>query len=187
MNGFGRSAALCSIIAIGWSPLYGDQEAGNTPHVRASEYGRCYAKSVPHESYGSEGVTQIFRVGEDKDVLLHVYPWFSQSIHLVCNVSDSKTPVGVSVVRFGPWARGRQAREDHLAVGFYFKGTKVKEYSTLRIAGTPDNVSASVSHYTVIDEVIGFRWLRANEYAFDVRTTDGRTLSFDPVTGEVRE
>ncbi|NJK42400.1 MAG: hypothetical protein HC937_01200, partial [Aquincola sp.] len=55
-------------------------------------------------------------------------------------------------------------------------GKTVREYSTLDIAGKPDNVSSSVSHYTVIEEVLGFRWVRGNEYVFELRTTDGRTL-----------
>jgi hypothetical protein len=60
----------------------------------------------------------------------------------------------------------------------------VREYSTLAIAGKPENVSQSVSHFTVIEEVLGFRWVRGNEHVFEVRTTDGRTLAFDAASGE---
>ncbi len=168
-------------------PLAGDQEAGNSPHVTASDYGRCYAKSVPEEYYGEKGVTKVFMVGSEADRLVHTFDWFSQSLYLACNVSDSKTPVGVSVVRLGPWPRGPVATAGHLAIAFYYKGKEVGRYSTLDIAGSPENVSRSVSHHTVIEKVGGFRRLRANEYAFDVETVDGRTLSFDPVTGEMRK
>ncbi len=92
--------------------------------------------------------------------------------------------MGIAVVSMGPWARGHQASADALALAFHFDGKTVREYSTLDIAGRPDNVSASVSHYTVIEEVLGFRWVRGNEYVFEVRTTDGRMLAFDAVTGE---
>jgi hypothetical protein len=34
------------------------------------------------------------------------------------------------------------------------------------------------------EEVLGFRWVRGNEYVFEVRTTDRRTLAFDAVSGE---
>lgn len=165
-------------------PLLADQEAGNTAHVAASEYGRCYAKSIPSESYGNAGKTLIYRVAEGADELVHEYGWFSQQIHLVCNASDSARPTGVAVVSTGPWARGHEASADVLALAFHFDGKTVREYSTLEIAGKPNNVSASVSHYTVIEEVLGFRWVRSNEYVFEVRTTDGRTLAFDAVTGE---
>ncbi len=168
-------------------PLAGDQEAGNSPHITASEYGRCYAKSIPEEPYGEKGVTKVFTVGAAEDRLVHTFDWFSQSLYLACNVSDSKTPVGVSVVRLGPWPRGREATAGHLAIAFYYKGKEVGSYSTLDIAGDPENVSASVSHHTVIEKVVGFRRLRANEYAFEVKTVDGRRLSFDPVTGKMRK
>jgi hypothetical protein len=165
-------------------PLLADEEASNRPVVAASEYGACYAKSVPAEGYGNAGTTRIYRVTEGDDALVHEYGWFSQRIHLVCNASDSKRPTGVAAVSLGPWARGHEASADVLALAFHFDGKTVREYSTLEIAGTRENVSASVSHYTVIEEVLGFRWVRGNEYVFELRTTDGRTLKFDAVTGE---
>lgn len=174
-------ALLATLIAA--ASAYADQEASNTTHVAASEYGRCYAKSVPTERYGAKGTTLVWQVSDAQDTLVHSYDWFSQRIHLACNVSDGLTPVGISVVRFGPWARGRAASREHFAIGFYFKGKKLKEYSTLDIAGDPENVSASVSHYTVIEEVLGYRWLEGNKAVFEVKTNDGRTLSFDAATG----
>ncbi len=166
-------------------PALGDDEAGNVAVVRASEYGQCSAKSVPDELYGTAGTTTVFRVAKDKDMTVHSYDWFSQQIFIECNVSDSKTPTGVSVVRLGPWARGHAARADQLAMGFYFKGQMLKEYSTLDIAGSPENVSASVSHYTVIEKVLGYRRLGGNRASFDVKTVDGRTISFDASSGEM--
>lgn len=174
---------LLALVLI-CSPLLADQEAGNRSIVAASEYGACYAKSVPAESYGNAGKTLIYRVAAGEDELVHEYGWFSQQIYLVCNASDSTRPTGVAAVSMGPWARGHEASADVLALAFHFDGKTVREYSTLEIAGKPDNVSRSISHYTAIEEVLGFRWVRGNEYAFEVRTTDGRMLAFDAVTGE---
>ncbi|HUG81936.1 MAG TPA: hypothetical protein VML01_09750 [Bryobacterales bacterium] len=178
-------ALLATLIAAGGA-AYADEEASNTAHVAASEYGRCYAKSVPAESYGGKGTTNVFLVGDSQDTLAHSYDWFSQRVWIECNVSDGLTPTGVSVVRFGPWARGHAASSGHLAIGFYFKGKMLKDYSTLDIAGDPENVSTSVSHYTVFEEVRGYRRLGGNEAVFEVKTTDGRTLAFDAATGELR-
>lgn len=61
----------------------------------------------------------------------------------------------------------------------------MKEYSTLDIAGAPDNVSRSVSHYTVIEDVLGYERQDGNGYLFRVATNDGRVLAFDPATGEL--
>jgi hypothetical protein len=166
-------------------PALGDDEASNVAIVRASEYGQCYAKSVPDELYGTAGTTNVFRVEKDRDVSVHSYDWFSQRIFIECNVSDSKTPTGVSVIRLGPWSRGHLARADQLAIAFYFKGQMLKEYSTLDIAGSPENVSASVSHYTVIEKVLGYRRLGGNRALFDVETVAGRTITFDAASGEI--
>lgn len=141
--------------------------------MAADEYGARYAKSVPAESYGNGGKTRIYRVTEGDDELVHEYGWFSRRIYLVCNASDSTRPVGVAAVSMGPWARGHEASADVMALAFHFDGKTTREYSTLQIAGEPDNVSSSVSHYTVIDEVLGFRWVRGNEYVFELRTTNG--------------
>ena len=175
---------VCGFAA---SPLRADQEASNVAHVVASEYGRCYAKSVPEEYYGSKGTTHVFRVEDGRDIPLHRFDWFSQRISIACNVSDNKTPVGVSVVQFGPWPRGHAASAEHLALAFYFKGRLLKEYSTLDIAGSPENVSRSVSHYTVIEKVMGYERQDGNGYLFRIKMEDGRVLSFDPATGALKE
>lgn len=163
-----------------------DQEASNVPHVTASSYGRCYTKAVPDSLYGSAGRTRAYWVRARQDSLLASYDWFSQRIFLECNVASGDGPVALSVVRFGPWARGHRASGQHLALAFYRGPRLLRRYSTLDIAGRPDNVSASESHYVVIDSVIGYRWLEGNRYRFEVRTTEGRVLSFDPATGERR-
>ena len=160
-----------------------DDEASNVPHVAASSYGRCYAKAVPDSLYGQAGRTRAYWVRARQDSLLASYDWFSQRIFLECNVASGDGPVALSVVRFGPWARGQEAKAQDLALAFYRGPRLLRRYSTLDIAGRPSNVSASVSHYTVIDSVIGYRWVDGNRYRFDVRRTDGQVLSFDPATG----
>lgn len=160
-----------------------DEEASNVPHVAASSYGRCYAKAVPDSLYGQAGRTRAYWVRARQDSLLASYDWFSQRIFLECNVASGDGPVALSVVRFGPWARGQEAKAQDLALAFYRGPRLLRRYSTLDIAGRPSNVSASVSHYTVIDSVIGYRWVDGNRYRFDVRRTDGRVMSFDPATG----
>lgn len=181
--------AVVLLICAAVPPAAADQEAGNIPHVRAGTHGRCYAKSVPEEYWGQRGVTRLYRVAEGADVLIASFPWYSQELRLHCNISRNGR-LGASLVRFGPWARGHRASADDLALAFYFDGELLARYSTLDIAGRPDNVEASVSHYVVIAKVGGYRRLgpgAPNAYAFDIETTDGRTLSFDPTTGRLRE
>lgn len=162
--------------------VHADEEAGNLPHVQSDSWGRCYAKSVPAETYGEAGTTRVYEVTATEDRLLASYDWFSQQIHLQCNMSNNGDS-GVSVVQIGPWPRGHAASADHLAIAFHFNDRLLRRYSTLDIAGRSDNVQASVSHYMVVERIDGYRWTDGDRYAFDLRTVDGRRLSFDPTTG----
>ena len=95
-------AGVCLVLLAVPPISFADQEASNVPHVATDRYGRCYAKSVPAERYGSRGVTRVYQVGKSQDTLVHTFDWFSQRIHLACNVSDSKSPVGIAIVELGP-------------------------------------------------------------------------------------
>lgn len=176
-------AFIASAVLIGTAAA-ADQEASNIPHAQSDTYGRCYAKSLPDEYYGEAGETHIYQVERDTDLLLDHYDWFAQRLFLQCNMSRNGD-VGASIVRMGPWSRGQEAADDQLAIAFYFKGALLRSYSTLDIAGAPGNVAASVSHYQVIAEVPGYRWIDGDHYAFDIVTIDRRTLSFDPLTGDL--
>jgi hypothetical protein len=93
-------------------------------------------------------------------------------------------------VRFAGGFRGHRACAEDLAVGIYVRGKVLREYSSLDLARTPDNVSESVSHYAWCRRPIGFRWLtapgaKALKFGFAVETLDKRVLCFDAATGEL--
>lgn len=136
-----------------------------------------YAKSIPEENYGSKGKTVLYSVDKDSDKPVCTFDWFANQMQVLDN--------GGIVVRLGPWARGYKASADHLAIAFYKDCKELKSYSTLDIAGSPDNVSSSVSHYQIFEKISGFRWIVSNDFAFDVVTFDGKTISFDAATGAV--
>jgi hypothetical protein len=156
-----------------------DQEASNGPVVRASEYGRYYAKSIPLEDYGQEGVTRVYHVGTDEDTLLYEYPWYAAEMYM--GGSGDGT-----LVRFGPWARGREPHEDHLAIGFYRDGRVIREYSTLEIAELGSGVSQSVSHYQVFGERRGFLW-NSDGIFYEVMGVGDVLLRFNLENGEFVE
>jgi hypothetical protein len=164
---------------------FADQEASNRPLVVASEYGNCYAKSVPSASYGNEGQTRVYLVERDADTLVATYDWYANRLRLECNVADPSGVTALSIVEFGPWARGQEASGNVLALAFYWNGRLLRRYSTLDIAGRPSNVSASVSHYSVIDEVLGYQWADGNRYHFAIRTIDNRVITFDAGAGTI--
>ena len=174
-------AAVAAVAAPG-APRR-DDEASNIPHVAASGYGRCYAKAVPDSLYGQRGRTLVYWVRAREDSLVARHEWYSQRVYLECNVAAPDGRVGLSVVRMGPWPRGGRARAEDLALAVYRDGRLLRRYSTLDLAGRPDRVAASVSHYQVIDSVLGYRELPGNRFHFVVRTVDGRSIAFDAATG----
>ena len=167
-----------------------DQESPNWTFVTSSTtdgttwHGDRYAKCIPAGSSGTNGITKIYHVGKDQDVLEHAYNWYATQVYL--SGASEKT----SVVRFGPWSQGHQANTNDLALAFYYDGRLLKSYSTLEIAGPPNNVSDSVSHYTWCKGIGGYGWIvsassRYLIYGFTLKTENGRTLCFNVKTGEL--
>jgi hypothetical protein len=167
-----------------------DEESPNWPHVTASTtdgtawHGGHYAKTVPAERSGEKGTTRVYRVDADKDVIVDEYDWYAHTVYL------AGTHNGVSLVRMGPWNEGAQASKGALALAFYFKGKLLRSYSTLEIAGRPDNVRSTVSQYTWNKRVIGYCWVKSPgkgtlRFGFALETLDNRTICFDMNTGEI--
>ena len=162
-----------------------DRPAPASPVVYAC--GSHYVKSVPSGAYDYiKGETSIYAVGSEGDELLHTFPWYSPRLELRRFGRD------LSMVRFGGWPVGREASDDVLAIGFYLNDKELQTYSTLDLAGRPENVNATVSHHIVIAEVHGYRIRhtadgKSVEYLFELTTIDGRLLSFDCMTGELRD
>ena len=156
-----------------------DQEGGNSPYVQSQDHGAYFAKAVPAEAYGGKGTTRIYLMREKEDQLVQTFDWYAPRIAL------TGTSKGSAVVRIGSWPRGDKANADELAIAFYLNGKLLRSYSTLDIAGKSENVSRSISHYTVIEKHLGFRWVEGNTHAYDIKTTDGRTISFNIDTGEI--
>lgn len=168
-----------AVLILGFSiHSYADEEAGNRTYVIASEYGQFYAKSVPSESYGLKGQTKVYRVGKEEDVLIQTYDWYSPRIFLE-GFGD------VYVVQMGPWHRGHRASSEHHAIAFYKNDKLLKKYSTLGIVGSEDNISRSVSHYTIFSNIQGFRRPFGNQLIFEVETHEGVVLAFDTDSGEI--
>lgn len=170
------SAVLAILIS---KTVSADDEASNRIVVRSSEYGGVYARSIPAESYGSKGKTKIFHVGADQDALIAEYPWYASVIYLGGEGEDT-------VVRFGPWQRGRQPEAGHFAIGIYRRGKTIREYNTLQMQQLGSGASSSVSHYTIFNNSRPrFRWVKGNTYVLEVEGVSGKVFNFALDTGEV--
>ena len=185
--------AFCGVTALltftAAAPAFADSEASNVPRIATDEWGRCFAHSIPDDFYDVGGRTDVYLVGDNRllgDGLtpVHSYDWYAQQLYVACNASDGEGARGPAVVQLGPWPRGQKPNDETLAIAFHFNGETIATYSTLDIAdGDPANASCSVSHYTVIDEVVGFERAYGENPSFLVTTVDGRRLTFNAVTG----
>jgi hypothetical protein len=179
---------ILAFLAVGLAvsqSVWGDEEAANRPYVRASQSGSCYARAVPENPQGTKGTTTIYAVAPNGDKPLYSFSWYAASLYVECALGSAGRQLATSLVRFGEWPRGGQATVDQLALAFYVGDRLVGQYSTLDVAGSPKNVLASKSHYRVVDRVLGYRWVESNVAVFEIVTTDGRTMTFDPITGDL--
>ncbi|MEM7121709.1 MAG: hypothetical protein AAF563_10560 [Pseudomonadota bacterium] len=183
------AGALAMVVSAWAAPdAIADEEAANYTHVVASPWGRCYVRSVPASGYGSEGTTEVFVVGDmdQPDRKVATYDFFSLSFYLSCNVMGDDGVPDVAMVGLGPWARGHAPNDETVALALFYGGKEVARYSTLDIAGdNPDAVDCSVSHYQVLGPIYGYVRDGDERTVFQLTTLDGRTLSFDAVTGEL--
>ena len=169
---------LSACLLLAAMPTHGDEEASNGAYVVVSSGGQFYARCIPAESYGLKGRTEIYEVGQ-KDRLLHTYDWYSTQTFL-----EGWHGGSVYAVEMGPWHRGNRATKDELALAIYKDGALLKKYSTLDIAGTPENVSSSISHYVVFRKLEGFRADLGGFSYFRTEATDGRELVFNLENGQ---
>lgn len=193
-NGIGIFRVSMTVIAVFvvFSVLAGhvfaDSEAPKTPYARASKDGGVYAKCFPDDSSGEQGKTEVYRMGKEGEELLCSFDWFPGDIYLVDNFRNFGD--FYAVVRIGHWSRGNEPNDQDLAIAFYRGCKEVRRYSTADIVRLgfvdPGNVKKSVSHYTVFQKIEGFKFLDFDKYEFDVVTEEGRRLSFDVTTGELR-
>lgn len=141
--------------------------------------GDRYAKCIPDALAGTNGITKIYRVGKEQDVLEATYHWYSMQTYL--SGASEKT----SVVRLGPSNRGQYASTNSLALEFYYDGRLLKTYSTLDMVGRGD-----VIYENWYKSIGGYGYIVPGSsnylvYGFTLKTQDGRTLCFDVKTGEL--
>jgi len=177
--------AVALTLLASTQALLADEERTNEPVVFSSWDGTCYAKSVPRSDFGDDGTTTIYKVGVASDAASDAFNWYSRSVYVLCDVWDGAHS-WTAVVRVFKMSSGFQADNETPAIEFYVSGKLVKRYSTLEIAGKPENVFVSVSHYTPFRTVLGFRANGSGQFEFVTILADGRELRFDWKTGRTR-
>ena len=181
-------------VVISPSDCAADNESANEAHITVpvgiADWNRsCYAKSFPSNYHGQDGVTYIYKLHEPDDTLIVKHNWYSKEIFLHCSIcNEDGKECGISVIRMGPWPRGSRPSDKHLSIAFYLGGKLLKQYSTLDIASGEENFMRSVSHYTVIMDTLGYRWIKKKTRegtGFSILTHGNNRIDFDPATVEI--
>ncbi len=160
----------------------GDTRMANEPRLFSDSSGRFYARSVPSANSGSAGKTEVYRVGRDEDTLEFSFGWFSWRVWLQrVRVGGG---YGISVIRLGGHP-SQLPGGDGAVLSFYLDDQLLAEYSLIDIALVPENVMSSVSSKSAINQVLGYRRVRGQEYVFELCTHDARVMSFDAQTGDL--
>lgn len=153
-----------------------EEEATNQPVIRSSADGTVYARSIPTEDSGQKGKTSLFRVGKETDTLIAEYDWYANELHIG---GASNT----TLIRFGPWQKGKKPAKTHLALGIYRDGKTIREYSTLELQKLGSGISQTAAHYIVFHRRIGFRSLNENAFVYAVEGVSGKGFFFLLDTG----
>ncbi len=151
-----------------------------TPYVS----GRYYIKSIPKsgKNYSTIGYTAAYKVGKYIDREIVRYNWYCRDLYLF-SINDS-----LFAVRLSSRLQGTAANYSDVAIGFYYKERKIKEYSTLTIARNPFNIMKGDFSYSIISaapELMFYDMPNPEECVFTIMTVDNRYLHFDVRTGKL--
>ncbi|MFH1034073.1 MAG: hypothetical protein V1806_06155 [Pseudomonadota bacterium] len=155
------AVTLTGMCLVGAAPAGADTPARNRAYVVESPGGLVALEMTPAEDRGESGRGQ--GVAKDKATgrVLWTLDWYA-SKGKALPLDD-----GLSLIRFGPWARDRQAFSD-LAVAFYRQGREVRRYQVADLLRRPDKILRTASHYFWMDRV----------YALGMSPDQGRLTIF---------
>ncbi len=177
------SLLLFPAVSVSFADTIGPSSFYITVAPDRKHYARCIPEKPDNQS--EAGKTLVFLATPTGDKLIHEFDWYSPNIFIGYRAS---------IVRLGPLYRGKAASPDHLAISFYDQAGKLlKRYSTLDLAGRPENVSASTSRYTVIKETVGlvsvYEKAQGNAqpkhvgFGFEIVLQNDERWVFDTLTG----
>jgi len=159
--------------------------AANRPYVECLKGGAFYARCIPSGKFDSAGVTDIYRVGMEKDERIAHYEWYSRD-GLVLGWSPIAGEVAVMAHRSEP----AESPDKQIELSFYLGGKLLRSWSTTdlqKLGATVDWVRAEKPMVRGAEFQLG-GWEQidnSNEYVFSVQFSGGKKVSFDVLTGEV--
>ena len=161
------------------------KSAGNRAYVQSGPDGVFYARCVPADATGDQGVTTIYRVEAKKDVEVDRYDWFSRQ-GLVLGWS----PIAGQVAVLRKGAPKSEDPEKQVEFSFYLGGKLLKAWTTQELVDLGARVGAhklnfekrAYLQYLGCEQIPG-----SNHYVFEVKLLPDKVLRFDILTGKLRQ
>lgn len=181
--------AFLILTVIGSSSAMAKAFAWDHAYVTTmGEQGAFYARCIPEEKKGGKGITQIFLVKKEGDELVTTYDWYNRS-GLVLGWSPKAGKVAVMRIR----QEDGLPPEKQIELSFYLGDKLLKSYTTtdliklgaiLNQTDIDTSVADTLKHVQYHDE--GCKQVpNTNDYYFQVRLNESKTLCFDILTGKL--
>ena len=157
------------------SNVYACKRAGNRPNVISMEEGIFYARSIPSNSSGDAGTTEIYLVRKDHDKKIDSYNWFNQGM-IVLSWSPIKGKVAVM--------RHSNSEKNH-PLSFYLGGELIKYYTKEDLQHFGVKLSRTSCGERFIFKRLGqYQVPGTNNYVFKIESPSAGIMAFDTITGE---
>jgi hypothetical protein len=167
------------------------KSAGNFPYaVTFAEYSPFYARCIPSKANGNEGSTQILRVRPEGDEVVATFPWYNRN-GVEMGWSPKAGKVAVMRIRQDEGL----ASDKQIEFSFYLGEQLLRSYTTddlAKLGAKVDRDANAVERDLGLDSkravyrVEGCKQVwKTNDYYFNIRLDETRTLSFDIITGKL--
>lgn len=196
-----RTLLCMTVCLMGVLPAKSDTEAEPRAMIFTPTYPGdvCFCMMPPvyaekSEEIVKEGYGIVYRLLSNGKLeeLYRTNGWYSYKVFVSYD--------GRYLVQMGPWNRGKEVDEKHLAIAFHKDGKLLKKYSTAELVKDPKQIQLSASHYRWLlagsrggtetrrlsgEERETFRPCLDSDQKFTLTTIDGWTYVFDATTGEI--
>ena len=183
------TAFMCVVVASRPASGAAAKAAANRLYVHGMKQGSFYARCIPSAKFSSAGITEVYRVGMEKDERVARYDWYSRD-GLVLGWSPIAGAISVMAKRFEP----SESSEKQVELCFYLGENHLKSWTTAELQKLGANADWRKEE-DPITRAAAFELLdweqieNSNEYVFTVRLFDGtptgKKVAFDVLTGDV--
>jgi len=175
---------LALIVFLMFSSVsIGSKRSCNRAFVHSDLGGIYYARAIPEECIGTKGYTQIYRVENEQDKLLHTYNWFNRY-----GIILAWSPIVGKVAVLTAWHEQINPFGENVEISFFIDGQHLRSYTINELIqmGAEYEQQKELSQGKQLNyKILGCEQiLRTNEYRFVIIIGEKKVF-FDILTGKI--